>query len=245
MIRFIFAGAWTVLFLIVSLPIILIEWIIGFFNKKAKACSSQAIVCFAFRVLTWIAGTKVTVIGLENVPKDCAVLYVPNHRSIFDIILTYPLAPRQTAYVAKKETKRIPIFSIWMAFMNCQFLDRKDLRAGLNVINQCADFIKNGISVCIFPEGTRNKGEDALLAFHDGSFKIAEKAKCPIVPVTLCNTVNIFEAHLPKIYKTHVIIEYGKPIETADLSREELKKLPAKVHDILSTCYDNNKQHIR
>lgn len=245
MIRFLIAGAWTVLFLILSLPVILIEWLLGFMFPKAKATSSQAIVCFAFRVLLWIAGTKVTVIGEENVPKDRPVLYVPNHRSIFDIILTYPRTPLQTAYVAKKETKRVPIFSIWMAFMNCQFLDRSNLREGLKVINKCADFMKDGISVCIFPEGTRNKSEEPLLPFHDGSFKIAEKAKCPIVPVTLNNTVNIFEAHLPKIYKTHVIIEYGTPIETEGLSREELKKLPETVHEILSTNYVKNMQHIQ
>ena len=243
MIRFILAIAWTVFFLIISIPIIFIEWLIGFIWPHAKARSSQWIVMRAFQMLVWISGATLTVIGEENVPKDRPVLYTPNHRSIFDIIITYIRCPRQTGYVSKKEMKKVPIFSIWMLFMNCQFLDRSDLRAGLKMINRCVELVKDGTSICIFPEGTRNKTDEVdIMEFHEGSFKIAEKTGCPIVPVTINNSDQVFEAHFPKIKKAHVIIEYAPPIETAGLSREDFRRLSGEVHDIIETTYRKNKE---
>ena len=75
------------------------------------------------------------------------------------------------------------------------------------------DYVKNGISICIFPEGTRNNGEElSMLPFRDGALKIAEKTGCAIIPISMNNTADIFEAHFPRVKKVHVVIEYGKPI---------------------------------
>lgn len=241
MFRFIVAALWTTVFLILSIPVIIIEFFIGLFSPKTRAKHSQAINCAAFKVLKAIAGTKLTVKGLSNVPSAEPVLYVPNHRSIFDIILTYPLCPRQTAYVAKKETGKIPIFNIWMSFMNCQFLDRKDLRKGLKVILKCADLVKEGSSVCIFPEGTRNKTAETLLPFHDGSLKIAEKSGCKIVPVAINNSEKIFEAQFPKIRKAKIVIEYCKPIDPSDFSKENKRDISLKVQEEIKAAYEANK----
>ena len=73
---------------------------------------------------------QVTVIGEENVPKDQAVLYVANHRSYFDILLTYSRCPIRTGYVAKKEMERYPLLSNWMRNLYCLFLDREDIKTG-------------------------------------------------------------------------------------------------------------------
>ena len=240
MFRFIVALIWTIIFLIVSIPIILVLFIIGFFAPEFRANVSQAIICFAFRVLKLIAGTNLLVLGRENIPADEPVLFTPNHRSIFDIILTYPLCKRQTAYIAKKETKRIPVFSIWMAFMNCQFLDRKDLRQGLKVVCKAADLIKCGKNVCIFPEGTRNKGSEELLDFHDGSFKIAEKAGCKVVPIAINNSEAIFEKQFPKIRKATVVIEYLPPVDPASFDRKEKRKIVTTAREEIIDAYRHN-----
>ena len=241
MIRFILAGIFTVVFLILSIPVIAIEGLIRLVFPRASAVSSQFIVCHAFRIVAFICGVKTEVKGLENIPKGEAILYVPNHRSIFDIIITYYIIPGQTGYVAKKETGRIPVFSLWMLLMNCKFLDRSDIRKGLKVILKCVDLIKQGVNVVIFPEGTRNKGTEDLQPFHDGSFKIAEKAGCKIIPVAINNTDQIFEAHFPKIKSQKVIVEFCKPIETAGLSRAELKEISPRVREELLEAYVKNK----
>lgn len=245
MIRFILDATWLILFLILSIPVIIVEFFIGLAFPKARAVSSQWIVGKAFKVVIFLAGTKVIVKGRENIPEEGPVLFVPNHRSIFDVIITYPYCPKQTGYVAKLETKKFPVFSIWMAFMNCQFLDRKDIRKGLKVINKCADLVKAGTSICIFPEGTRNKGDEDLLPFHDGSFKIAEKAGCPVVPVVLNNTDQIFEAHFPKIKKTTIVLEYCKPIDVAALPREEKRKVSEMARNEMLEIYNRNKELVK
>ncbi|HIR92481.1 MAG TPA: 1-acyl-sn-glycerol-3-phosphate acyltransferase [Candidatus Egerieimonas intestinavium] len=227
MIRFITVCIIVVGFLLVFIPVMLAEWVLGKFAPNKKAISSLRIVQGTFKLILKITGVETVVIGEENVPTDTAVLYVGNHRSFFDILLTYSRCPRLTGYVAKKEMEKIPLLSTWMRYLHCLFLDRKDIKEGLKTILLGIEKMKSGISICIFPEGTRNKGDNELelLPFHEGSFKLATKSGCPIIPIAMNNTAEIFEAHFPKITKTKVVIEYGAPIYPEQLSRQEQKRL--------------------
>lgn len=245
MIRTIIVVLFVVLFLVLSIPLMLVEWIIGKFNPDCKSRSSLAIVQWAFRCIIWLSGTKVIVIGEENIPKDTAVLYIGNHRSYFDTILTYARVPSPTGYISKLEMKRVPLLNIWMKNLHCLFLDRKDNRQGVQIILQAIELAKSGISINIFPEGTRNRTEEDFLPFHEGSFKIATKANIPIVPMTLVNTADILEAHMPFIHKTTVVIEYGKPIYLDTLSKEEKKSLGTYVvENVIRPTYHKNKELI-
>ena len=170
------------------------------------------------------------------------MLYVGNHRSYFDILLTSVRAPRPTGYVAKIEMLRYPLLRNWMRNIRCTFLDRKDVKKGMKTILDNIALLKNGISVCVFPEGTRNKTSASLLEFHDGSLKMAEKSGCPIVPMAINNSGAIFEDHLPKIVKSHVVIEYCDPIYMEDLSKEEKRFIGKQVADITVTHYEKNKR---
>lgn len=241
MIRFLAIIIFLVCFLIVSIPIFLVEWILGKTTPSARETSSLRIVQWALKVITWLAGVDLTVLGEENVPKDVPVLYISNHRSYFDIIITYARCPRPTGYVAKKEMLKIPLLSRWMKFLHCQFLDRKDIRAGMKTILECIELIKSGVSITIFPEGTRSRGKSELdmLPFHEGSFKIATKTGCPIIPMAISGSSAIFEDHTPHVHKGHVILEYGAPIYPSELSREDQKALgkyvSAKIAKMLET----------
>lgn len=243
MIRFILIVITVVGYLILSIPILLVEWIIGKFSPMTKDVSSLRIIQSVFRFILRIAGTKVTVIGEENVPADTPVLYIGNHRSYFDILLTYVRCPRRTGYVAKKEMTKYPLLSNWMRYLHCLFLDREDIKQGLKTILTAIDKMKSGISICIFPEGTRNKSDDEteLLPFHEGSFKIATKSGCPIVPIAMNNTAEIFEAHFPRVKPCHVVIEYCKPIYVKELSREDRKALGAYTQNIIRKTIEKNK----
>lgn len=241
MIRFILVVTFVVLFLIFSIPLLIAEWIIGHFNKNLKAVTSLSIVKWAFRQCLLITGVKVTVLGEENVPKDTAVLYVANHRSFFDILLTYVRVPGLTGYVSKKEMEKFPLLRNWMDNLHCLFLDRDNIKQGLATILAGIEKLKSGISIFIFPEGTRNKVNDSFLPFHAGSFKLAEKSGCPIIPVALNNTAGIFEDHFPKIKKAHVIIEYGKPIYIKELDKEVKKNIATYVAGEIEEMYSKNK----
>lgn len=240
MIRFIFVVIFLITYLILSIPVFFVEWIIGKWNREKKDYSCLRIVQWGFKVILWITGVKTTVIGEENIPDE-PVLFIGNHRSFFDILLTYSRCRRLTGYVAKKEMEKIPLLSTWMKLLYCLFLDRRDTREGLKTILQAIDYIKQGISICIFPEGTRNKGEElSMLPFRDGALKIAEKTGCAIIPICLNNTAEIFENHFPRIKKTHVIIEYGKPIYPKDLDKETRKHLGTYCQNLIQETINHN-----
>lgn len=240
MIRFIALCIFLVLFLILSIPAFFVEWLIGKFNRQTRDISSLRVVQWGFSMMLKIAGTKITYIGEENIPDE-PVLYVGNHRSFFDIPITYTRCKNPTGFVSKKEMEKFPLLVTWMRYLYCLFLDRNDIRAGLKTILQAIEYVKNGVSIFIFPEGTRNKGEElSVLPFHEGSFKIADKTGCPIIPVSINNTNQIFEAHFPRVAKQHIIVEYGKPIYMKDLDKESKKKIGAYCHDIIEDTIKRN-----
>lgn len=242
MVRFVLVFAVAGLFLILAIPVHLIELIIGKYAPKAKDVSCFRIIQGIFRLILWITGVKITVIGKENIPKDQAVLYVGNHRSCVDILLTHVQCPRPTGFIAKKETEKIPLFAQWMRNIHCLFLDRQDIKQGLKTILEAIEKVKSGICVFVFPEGTRTRGEDELemLPFHEGSFKIATKSNCPIVPVAINNSANVFEAHFPVVKPVHVILEYGKPIYPDQLDKEDKKHIGAYTQNIILEMLKKN-----
>ena len=142
----------------------------------------------------------------------------------------------------KMEMEKIPLLSHWMRNLHCLFLDRKNLKKGMKTIMTAIEKVKAGISICIFPEGTRNKVADTFLPFHGGSFKIAEKTNCPIVPMAINNAGSIFEDHLPTIKKTHVVLEYGEPIYPDQLSKEDRKRLSEITLERIQEMYFKNKE---
>lgn len=223
-------------FFILGLPVLAVDWLIRKRYPQFSAHAQLRIVQWAFRCICFMAGLKLTVIGKENVPKDEAVLYIGNHRGFFDIVVTYMLCPRLTGYIAKSGINKVPVLRVIMGRLYCLFLDRDDIKQGLQVILKAIDYVKNGISICIFPEGTRNTDNEhpeSLLPFKDGSFKIAQKTGCPIVPMAIIGTADVFENHLPWIKSTKVTLVYGKPIRMNELEKDDQKHIGSYCHDVI------------
>ena len=242
MIRLLVIALFLIVFFIFSIPLYLIEWLIGKMNPHARDISSLRIVQGAFKIILFLSGCKLTVIGEEHVPKDEAVLYIGNHRSFFDVVITYARCPGLTGYLAKKEIEKVPFLSTWMRYLYCLFLDRKDIKQGLKTILTAIDHVKQGISIFIFPEGTRSTGADQteLLPFREGSFKVATKTDCLIVPVAITNTSQILEDHFPFIKSTQVTLEYGKPFRPSELSKEDRKVIGSYTRDIIQKMVQKN-----
>lgn len=210
-------------------------------NPEKSWEKARRFVSGFFRFELKLSGCKVNVIGKENIPQDGPVLFVGNHRSYFDILIYHEAIGKPLGFLAKKEMEKIPLLSTWMKNLYCLFLDRDNMREGLKTILQAIDYVKNGISICIFPEGTRNNGEElSMLPFRDGALKIAEKTGCAIIPISMNNTADIFEAHFPRVKKVHVVIEYGKPIYPKELDKETRKHLGIYCHDLIQDTIKKN-----
>lgn len=245
MIRTFFVILFVLLYLIIGIPVLGVFWLISK-NEKWKngaALAQLRLVQWAFRCICVISGVKLTVIGEEHVPKDEPVLYIGNHRSYFDIVISYARCPRLTGYIAKDSMLKIPLLSTWMKRLNCLFINREDIKESLKTILAGIENVKNGISMCIYPEGTRGKGTDELdmLPFKEGSLKIAEKTGCKIVPMAMTGSADIFEKHIPYIRTSRVILEYGAPIDITSLSKEEKKKLGSYCQAEITRMLENHR----
>lgn len=229
MIRVILILLVVVVFLLVSaLPLLIGEKYVWKNNENRQKEYALKVVKQIFHMIFRLTGSTLTVKGFENIP-DKPVLYVGNHRSYFDIVSGYIVVPGQTGFVAKKEMEKIPLLRDWMRNVNCLFLDRKDIKAGLKTILEGIEKVKGGSSMWIFPEGTRCKAEDPveMLGFKEGSLKIAEKSGCPVVPVAITGTAQILEQHFPFIRPSHVTIEFGEPFYIKELPAEDRKRAGA------------------
>ena len=236
MIRFIIVALTVIGFLVFSAGYLHKMKKLGRTDQEKMERESLRVVKKVFRFILKVSGVSVTVKGMENVPAGQPVLYVGNHRSYFDILVGYTTVPDLLGFVAKKEMKKYPFLSDWMANVNCLFLDRKNLKEGLKTILEGIEKVKRGVSIWIFPEGTRNENKDMteLLPFHEGSLKIAQKSGCPVIPVAITGTARIFEDHLPFIKPSHVVIRYGEPIDIKELPPEARKFPGAYTRDVIS-----------
>ena len=232
-----------ILFFIVSFPVYLLLLLFRKRYRHTTSVIAQTIVKYAFRFVLFFAGTKIIVKGTENVPRDKAVLFVSNHRSLIDIPVAYITLPVLTGFVSKIENKKIPFLSWWMELVNCLFLDRKDIRAGMKTILSGIDNIKDGYSMFIAPEGTRSQ-TGVLLPFKEGSLKMADKTGCPVVPVAISGTDDVFENSFPWIKRATTVIEYGIPFYPESLSSEESKSMGAKSREIIAEMLEGHQSYL-
>lgn len=220
------------IFFIIGLPAGLVVWIVSKVSPERAQRMASEYVRFGLYFVGGGIGCKVRVIGKENIPVGRAALYTANHRSILDIVYTCREIPGSYTAVAKKELGSVPLLHFWMKELNCLFLDRSDIKAGVQMVSDAVSLLKNGTSVFICPEGTRNHEEGTLLEFHGGSFKIAIKAGAPVVPVTVVHSGQVLE-RLPWITRQEVTVVFDPPIETQGMPIPERKVLPERVKAII------------
>lgn len=212
------------IYLILALPVLIIGFIAGLFSKNAQYKIGKFIVTHICRGIMFLTGSRVNITGLENIPDE-TVLFVGNHRSIFDVVLLIKVINRPFGFIGKKELTKVPYLNLLLKLMGGLFLDRTNFREGLKIILAGIEMLKSGLSMLIFPEGTRNKESEEPLPFKQGSLKLAEKANVPIVPFGIKGTDNIFENNSGVVVKpSKVTLNFGKPILLSELPQEDMKK---------------------
>ena len=166
---------------------VLILGAVALFVDKSKpqegyAPFYNAMVTFVMGLVPALMRVRIHIAGAEKIPAEGRFLLVGNHRSAFDPLVTgWALRRTRLAFVSKPENLAIPVVGEFVHKANFLAIDRENDRAALKTILEAARRIREGlISYGIYPEGTRNTGE-RLLPFRNGAFKIAQRAKAPIV----------------------------------------------------------------
>ena len=204
--------------------------------NEEKALIKEALTGWSKRIIDdwdWTINAH----GLENLPDDGPVVFISNHQGFADVLPFMHFVPFQVGFIAKKEIKKVPHFAKWVTRTRGLYIDRSDVRASVNTINTGVDYLKLGFSIVIFPEGTRSKGEDHPLGdFHPGSFKLATKAKVPIIPVTINGSYRCFEETGVMLKHQSFDVTFHEMIDVASMDRHEQAELPEKVKSIIQSA---------
>jgi 1-acyl-sn-glycerol-3-phosphate acyltransferase len=186
MIRTALAGAILLLGLILCLPW-LVLWTILTGNPDPMYTLAMKLMSFASGVM----GIRIEVEGLENIPAGPCV-FVANHASNLDPFVVLPSLPRRVAILVKSELFKIPIFASAMRHADYVGVDRGDKTDRGASIAACVGVLRRGISLFIFPEGTRSP-DGRLRPFKRGAFTIAMEAAVPIVPIAIEGTQSLLQ----------------------------------------------------
>lgn len=223
------------LFQLVSTLFLLVYFLLGLLGQnKNQAKLLYWITRTWARQLIFIAGGRVEISGLENLPTSGGVLFVSNHQGAFDIPLLLGYVPGLKGFVSKKENSRLPIVSIWMKLLHCIILDRQDLRQSVQAITSGIRDLQAGRSLVIFPEGTRSKS-GVLNRFKDGSFKLATRSGAAIVPLTIDGSYRLLEGNNGRIGPASVRLHIHAPVILADLPADKKSDAAEMVRGIIAS----------
>lgn len=203
--------------------------------KSAQKTYGYLVSHYWAKFLLLFAGVRVSVKGLENIPRQGSCLFVSNHQGNFDIPVLFSSLNTPIGFLAKIELAKIPVLRQWMPLLGCVFIDRANLRQSVKAVQQCVDVLKRGYSMVIFPEGTRSKSRQ-MGEFKKGSLRLVEKADVPIVPVTVNNTYSALEANNNRVAGADVSVVISPPIYYGKLSGEE----QARINDIVLGAISRN-----
>jgi len=173
------------------------------------------------------------VTGKENLPESGPVVFVANHQSFADILVTLAVLNKfQFGFIAKDSLKRIPFYGSWIKEIRSVYINRDDARASLRAIEEGIDLLSKGFSLLIFPEGSRSQG-DAIYEFKKGSLRLATKPGIPVIPVTIDGAYRIFEegGYVKNGGQVNVIIH--PVIETKGMAKSDANNLSAEVEKIV------------
>jgi 1-acyl-sn-glycerol-3-phosphate acyltransferase len=169
------------------------------------------------------AGVKLRIHGAENVPRNEARIYAANHVSWFDVFALASYLPRYR-FIAKKELFKIPLFGAAARRAAAIELDRRNRKAAFAAYEVAAREVKEGLSVVVYPEGTRGYSYE-LRPFKKGPFVLAIAARVPIVPTVIYGTIAIQPKRSLRIRSGTIDIYFLEPVSTRGLTYDDREEL--------------------
>ena len=173
----------------------------------------------------FFTGVRVTVIGAEKIDTTGSYVVVGNHTSNLDVPVILGRLPVSVRFLAKKELFKVPVLGGALRAIHMIETDRRAGLAAHRAINtQVATVIDAGLSLMVFPEGTRSE-DGVMLPFKKGAFRIAVDNEIPVVPVTIIGAANGWKAHSRLIFGGPVQLVIHDPIPTVGWDRSRLDEL--------------------
>lgn len=181
-----------------------------------------------------LVGCPVKVRGKNNFAKGKAYIVTCNHNSLMDVPLTSPYIPGANKTIAKKSFAKIPLFG-WFYTKGSVLVDRNSDASRRKSFEDMKRVLKQGIHMCIYPEGTRNRTNEPLKKFYDGAFKLAVETKTAVIPTLIFNTKKALPINKPFYFLPHKLeMHFLEPVTPNNYSVEQLKE---KIFAIMKDYY--------
>jgi 1-acyl-sn-glycerol-3-phosphate acyltransferase len=174
--------------------------------------------------------------GMEQVRGKGPYIFMSNHQGSYDIFALLGHLPFQFKWLAKKEIFSIPFFGWTMAAAGYISIDRGGTRNTVEAMNRAAQKIRDGMSVVVFPEGSRSPN-GSIQPFKKGGFTLAIKSKVPIVPVSIAGSREIMPKERLTAVSGEIRIRMGRPIETRDYTLSSRSLLMERVSQTILENY--------
>jgi 1-acyl-sn-glycerol-3-phosphate acyltransferase len=170
--------------------------------------------------------------GIDKLGKDRSYILVSNHASILDIPGIVSAAPFPVRFIAKKSLIWFPVFGWFLYFADHILIDRESAQSALKSLKRAASLLKAGISIIVFPEGTRTS-DGEVKDFKRGAFLLAQHSKFPVVPVSISGTYDMLPRQGWCFWPGTMHMRMGEPIPIRDLSLQESRNLMGRVREII------------
>jgi 1-acyl-sn-glycerol-3-phosphate acyltransferase len=203
--------------------------IVGPFDSRGKAVHILSKV-FSKWIL-FIAGVKLKIEGKENLDKHANYIFISNHQSYFDIPVLMQAIPNVVRFIYKDTITKIPIFGWGMYLGGYIPISRENPREAIKSLKYAAERVNKGISVVIFPEGTRST-DGTLGDFKRGAFMLADFAKVQLVPVAISGSIDIMSRTKFKIKSGDVTVKFANPVEYSK-DKDLLERIKTKIDSML------------
>lgn len=235
----------------IALMIIRNLWIVPWYYiklvyyAKSRKASDQEKFAFLKRIVKSAnRGGNVVLecYGQENIPKEDGFLITPNHQGMYDVLAIFDTLGHPFSAVIKKELEKIPVLRVVFRIIGVKLMDREDVRQSMKVILEVIKEVSAGRNYLIFPEGTRSKNGNCVGEFKSGTFKIATKTKCPIVPVALVDsflpfdTKTISPVTIKICYLEPIFYEEYKEKTTTEIAQMVQERIVNKMQEMIDTC---------
>lgn len=186
------------------------------------------------RMIAVTAGARITVRGLENLPRNQAAVFIANHSSYLDIPAIWGYLPVQFRIMAKRSLFYVPFMGWFLWRAGHIPVDRDGSRAALANINRAVEKLKAGCSLVVFAEGHRSP-DGVLREFKTGGFKLAQKAGVPIVPITIIGAHRVLKKDSLVFHAGKVEVIIHPPLSTTGYTSRTLPELMNKTRAIIAS----------
>lgn len=189
--------------------------------------------------ILFAAGTKLEVEGLEKIDKRMSYVFIGNHQSHFDVFAIFSVLPLVVRFMTKKELFKIPLFGWALYISGTLRVDRTNREQSIKAMTNALERIRKGVSVVVFPEGTRSE-DGVIRPFKKGGFVLAIKGDIPIVPISISGSRFILEKHSMRVNPGKIKIVFSDPVPTLEYAYQDRDELSNIVRKKIIENYDEH-----